>query len=148
MRHFLIALAACIFSVGSMPAQAHEYHEFDPLDPALRGFLIQILEDARAEDKFRGEFENRSSVTEELQLVLETNTEEDRQWLREADYPELIHGQIGRLPLGVIMQFFRDLTDFAHTFENHGMAEFTGDDSAEVHFQRLKNLSDTYWGGL
>lgn len=147
MRTLLTAiLLMTSFWVTSFPARGHEYHELEPIEPALRSFLIKVLEDARHEGFFQGDFENTSSVADELTELLGSLTAEDSQWLKAKAYPEFEHPTIGRLPEGVITSFFYDLAEFAHTYESHGAESFSGDDTAEADFARLSALSKSWWG--
>ena len=132
--------------LATLPARAHEYHELDPLDPALRGFLINVLEDARDDGVFRGDFDNQDSVSGELKALLKGYTPEDFNWLKAKSYPEFEHPVAGRLPEGMIMQFFHDLAQFSHEYEDHGAAGFMDDATAAQHFNRLRVLSKDWWG--
>lgn len=130
----------------SQAASAHDYHELEPIDPALRGFLITLLEDARDEDLLRGAFENSASVSAELSTLLDDLNAADATWLATVDYPELDHPRLGRLPLGIMLGLFSDLTEFARDYEAHGEESFTGDASAKADFERLSQLSKDWWG--
>ena len=130
------------------PAAAHDYAELAPLDPELRGFLITLLEDAGAVDRFDGDPQVLASVgakvSARLTAVIDTADTLDLNWLNSADYQALKHPELGRVPPGFVLQLFSDLADDIAHAEDHDVSERS--ETMQRDLARLDALSNRVWG--
>jgi len=142
---------AALLVICSFLAPAHEYSELQPLDEDLRGFLIDLLEEAAASGHLDGEpggfDEVDSSLSARLSSVVATATQQDMAWLASVDMEGLDHPVYGRVPVGLILQRFNELvSDVAH-FEEHDEIGYDVDASLRQHIARLERLSSSAWEG-
>ena len=142
---------ASLLVTCSFLAPAHEYGEFEPLDEQLRGFLIDLLEEASASGHFNGDpddlAEAGSSLSARLASIVATATQADIAWLETVEIEALDHPVYGRVPVGLILQRFDELiSDVAH-FEEHDEIGYDVDSSLRQHISRLERLSSSAWEG-
>lgn len=148
VRRFALAITSAVLMASV--ALAHDYAELNPLDPELRSFLVTLLEDANAADHLDGNpavfAAGPSTLSARLSLIIDTANDEDMRWLETADYKELEHPALGRVPSGVVLQLLSDLADDVAHAEDHKDAEQAADQALVTDLARLQTLSDTQWG--
>jgi hypothetical protein len=141
------ALVAATFLISG-PAAAHNYSELAPLDPELRSFLITLLEDAGAVDRFDGDPQvvaaAGANVSARLTAVIDSADKLDLNWLGAADYEALKHPELGRVPTGFVLQLFIDLADDIAHAEDHDVSERS--ETMRRDLARLETLSNRIWG--
>lgn len=145
-----LALAITYAVLMASVALAHDYAELNPLDPELRSFLVTLLEDANAADHLDGDTgmfaAGPTSISARLALIIDAANDADMRWLETADYKELDHPALGRVPSGFVLQLLSDLADDVAHAEDHKGAEQATDPVLVTDLARLQTLSDTQWG--
>ncbi|MEM1088302.1 MAG: hypothetical protein AAGH90_11275 [Pseudomonadota bacterium] len=146
----VLGATVAITLLAATPLAAHEYEEFEPLDPELRSFLVTLLEDASVGGRLAGSPELLSkterSVSARLNAILDAADQDDTNWLQTAPHSELEHPVLGRVPVGQILQHFSLLAgEIAHA-EDHAEDHSESDTDFARDMARLKTLSDQKWG--
>lgn len=143
-----LALAVASVAIVASAASAHDYAELAPLEPELRTFLVTLLEDANAADHLDGDpgmlSGGPTKISARLARIIETANDADMRWLETADYKELEHPALDRVPAGVVLQLLSDLVDAVAHAEDH--ADEAPDAALASDLARLQTLSDTQWG--
>lgn len=135
-----VGLAGCMLLLAFQAVSAHDYGEFAPLSPALRGALIAVLEDAVEAGWLAGDRSGQPGLVP-LPDALDRET---RGRLASALRQRVGVDNPARLPVNVLLPLFHDLAGFRAAFEAHGHG-MPNDPAAAADYRRLQAIIDRIW---